>query len=349
MKSIAQSWKCILLSSKSLFERRGTLLNTKNKVKGEITECYYTKICLFIYNILLIAGYTKVMVATGEPNGTLVQIIDFVSEETICQQFPAFPISVFGAAGGLGSFEEPIICGGIAPPGQGTGSECYSFQNGLWKYLSSMTEPRFYFSITKSPFNNTALIATGGSFADILSTNGEWSRLDQPIWASGHCSVQINATSVMIAGQEGSSIYIINSETNKWTEGPRMIAGRDFHGCGKIPSNKQSSKFDIVAVGGYGDTDSSSVEFLDLETNVWRQGPEPPFPMIRGALVQHPFGGVAIIGGRSWGGNLDAIYHLPHAGPDANWQKLPQKLKNPSSFHAAFLISSKTASYCTRN
>ena len=64
------------------------------------------------------------MVATGRPNGTQVQIIDFLSEETICKRFPAFPISVLGAAGGLGSFEEPIICGGVGHYGQGTGSEC---------------------------------------------------------------------------------------------------------------------------------------------------------------------------------------------------------------------------------
>ena len=293
------------------------------------------------------------MVATGRPNGTQVQIIDFLSEETICKQFPAFPISVFGAAGGLGSFEEPIICGGVGPYGQGTGSECYSFQNGHWKYLSSMTEPRYYFSITKSPFNNTSLIAIGGQFADILSSNGEWTRLDQPTpgFPGSHCLVQINATSFMLTvGSSTSFVFIFNSETNQWTEGPQMISIRNFHGCGKIPSDKQSSKFGIVAFGGHdNNNDLSSVEFLDLETNVWRQGPELPIPIYGGASVQHPFGGVVIIGGFSQRGYLDTIYHLPHAGPDASWQKLPQKLTNANCYHVAFLISSETASHCAKN
>ena len=69
-----------------------------------------------------------------------------------------------------------------------------------------MTEPRADFSITKSPFKNTALIATGGNSAEILSTNGVWTKMNilLPAQVNGHCMVQINDSSVMVIGGGGS-------------------------------------------------------------------------------------------------------------------------------------------------
>ena len=93
--------------------------------------------------------------------------------------------------------------------------------------------------------------------------------------------VQINDSSVMIIGGGGSrSTFVLNSETNKWTDGPQMIIPRSFHNCEKIPSDNQSSKYDIIAAGGYTGIGLSSVEFLNLESNVWRRGPELPFQLI---------------------------------------------------------------------
>ena len=126
-----------------------------------------------------------------------------------------------------------------------------------------------------------------------------------------------------------------------------MIIPRSFHNCEKIPSSKQSKKNDIVAAGGYTGIGLSSVEFLDLASNVWRLGPELPLQLMFGAIVQHPLGGVVLIGGLSQSGRLDTIYYLAHSGPDATWQKLPQKLKFASAGHVAFLISDKTAGFCT--
>ena len=86
-----------------------------------------------------------------------------------------------------------------------------------------------------------------------------------PAQVNGHCMVQINDSSVMVIGGGGSrSTFVLNSETNKWTNGPQMIIPRSFHNCEKIPSSKQSKKNDIVAAGGYTGIGLSSVEFLDL-------------------------------------------------------------------------------------
>ena len=291
------------------------------------------------------------MVATGISNTfetDRVEIIDLLTGETTCQKFPSFPTKVYRAVGGLSCSEDPIICGGLYPPRR----ECYSFINGAWKPIGSLTQWRSDFSITKSPFKNTSLIATGGDSAEILSANGVWTKMNLtlPERVTGHCMVQINDSSVMLSGGGPSrSTYILNSETNKWTVGPQMIFARCFHSCEKIPSGKQSSKYDIVAAGGFSTNVglTASVEFLDLESNVWRQGPELPVRLNFGAIVQHPLGGVALIGGSSPNGRLDTIYYLPHSGPDATWQKLPQKLNFASTEHIAFLISDKTAGFCT--
>ncbi len=48
-------------------------------------------------------------------------------------------------------------------------------------------------------------------------------------------------------------------------------------------------------------------------------------------LIEHPDGGVIFISGSS-------IYHLPHAGPDASWTLLPQKIKTPRPWTNMFFV-----------
>ena len=91
--------------------------------------------------------------------------------------------------------------------------------------------------------------------------------------------------------------------------------------------------------GCWGNLLQSSVEFFDLDSNVWSTGPDLPFRFMFGALVQHPLGGVALIGGIRGNDPLDTVYYLPHAGPDATWQKLPQRLNVPRLFHFWFLMT----------
>ncbi len=89
------------------------------------------------------------------------------------------------------------------------------------------------------------------------------------------------------------------------------------------------------------------VEFIDLDSSVWRQGPDLPQKITSSAMVQHPNGGVILVGG-SDGGNrvLDTLYHLPHAGEGAKWTELPIKLKNPRYGHVAMTLP---ASYVSCN
>jgi hypothetical protein len=70
---------------------------------------------------------------------------------------------------------------------------------------------------------------------------------------------------------------------------------------------------------------------LDSNSNNWRKGPDLPVVISGSPIVEHPRGGVLIIGGLS-------IYYLPHAGSNAAWETLPQQLKTPREWLTAFLI-----------
>jgi hypothetical protein len=48
-------------------------------------------------------------------------------------------------------------------------------------------------------------------------------------------------------------------------------------------------------------------------------------------MVEHPRGGVLMIIGK-------AIHHLAHAGPNANWEILPQMIKKARTWFVAFLV-----------
>ena len=109
-----------------------------------------------------------------------------------------------------------------------------------------------------------------------------------------------------------------------------------FSACGIrrsiICAGKTGALDSIIVVGGINnswDSVISSVEILDGNLNEWRQGPELPKPLYGAAMVRHPDGGVVFIGGSNHRIYSDAFFYLPHAGPGAEWRKLPQTLKHP--------------------
>jgi hypothetical protein len=59
-----------------------------------------------------------------------------------------------------------------------------------------------------------------------------------------------------------------------------------------------------------------------------------------------PDGGVVLIGGSNNGTYFNTLYYLPHAGRDAHWEKLPQKLAIARDYHAATLVPDKVMESC---
>ncbi len=291
---------------------------------------------------------------TGPTNS--VEIIDLSSPEFGCSNFPAYPLALERGAKGVSGFEEiPLICGGKST------SECKTYVNGSWRTLKSMATSRWDFAMTRSSFCNiTELFLAGGYNGERLRTAEFW-RHDSfdnapqqlPVGIDGHCIAVLNQTSLIIIGGEedkngiSAKTNILNTNNLQWSDGPKLSAPRYLSSCARIAKNSHRTEFSIIVAGGFKTYDIPSVEIMDEGTNIWRKGPELPFGICCSAMVEHPDGGVVLIGGRRDGSTyLDTIFHLPHAGDDAKWEKLPQKLKVGRGHHTAFLVPDVVADSC---
>ena len=289
------------------------------------------------------------MVAIGETDS--VEIVDLLSTSTQCQNFPDFPRSDRGASGELDYNGNPIVCGGYSVT-----NKCKTFINGQWASRGPLNAARSFSSIIKSPFlNDSVSLFLTGSYSPQLNSaevlvNGKWEKwsVPLPVTISYHCMVKVNSSALILIGgiQDGVSnsrkTFILDLTNQKWSNGPLLNFGRYAHSCARIPTNSQSSGYSVIVVGGFDGHDMSSVEILDEGSNEWRQGPELPQPICCSNAVEHPLGGVALIGGLM----VDTIYQLPHAGEDAKWKLMPQKLKFARYYPTAFLVQDELADYC---
>ena len=296
--------------------------------------------------------------ALGQASGTPtdnVEIIDLVSETFTCNDFPSFTYAAERIKGELGHNENPVICGGTPAV-----KECHSFENGVWIPSGSLSDGGYDFAMTKAPFQNESisLLKTGGysdgaafDTAEVL-VNGQWQPISFPLpfTITNHCMVKYEETSVMVvSGQQNrfnsKNTYILNSGSEEWIAGPKINFARGYHGCSRVPQSEGSSDYSIIVAGGNNGTYMSSVEILDTGSNTWRAGPDLPMTICCGVMIEHPLGGVVLVGGKSGTNNyLDTLYYLRHA--DAEWEELPQKLKLGRGQHTAFIVPEGVADYC---
>ena len=286
-----------------------------------------------------------------------VEIIDLLSNSAQCQNFPNFSRSTYGAGGVLDKDDNPIVCGGYRS------QKCETFQNGNWIPSQPLIEDSHHLRIIKLPLFNgsVSMFATGMYSPNFKSAeillNGSWENLPGflSVKISAHCMVMLNSSALLIIGGKQDTVenspktHILNIKNQEWIEGPELKFGRRFQSCSRIPSKSQSSSYSIIVVGGEMNNVNilSSVEILDEGSSEWRKGPELPYGICCSAIVEHPLGGVALIGGAASGIRvLDTIYHLPHAGDDAQWKEATQKLKLARRYHTAFMIPDEVADYC---
>ena len=106
-----------------------------------------------------------------------------------------------------------------------------------WKSAESMTFARKRAAVSTSM--SQKLFVTGGYLsvdaldtAEILTDKG-WGVMSSPP-VSGHCSVAVNATTVMVIGgwqnrTASSATYFFNADKNTWTDGPKLKQARQGH------------------------------------------------------------------------------------------------------------------------
>ena len=321
---------------------------------------HFTKIQIFKF---LFLEFSKVMVATGftsSGSSNSVEIVDFLSTSTQCQNFPNFPRLTTVARGELDNNGNPIVCGGFPSDDKSSTNQCETFLNGSWVSCQPMTESRTEFSFIKFPVvNDSVSLFLTGSYSPLLDSaeflvNGKWERwsVPLPVKIGSHCMVMLNSTAfILIGGKQDDEVFskrshIFDITNQKWSDGPKLLTARVAPNCARIPTNNQSSEYSIIVVGGFNGMDLSSVELLDEGSNEWRKGPKLPYPIYGAAIVEHPLGGVALIGGRDGINKIENIYHLQHGGNNAQWELLPQKLRVARQEHTAFLVPDELADYC---
>jgi hypothetical protein len=291
------------------------------------------------------------MVGMGVGGGTTVEVIDLESSKTTCKNLPNFPIDVFSSFGGLGFEEKPLICGGRT--NVGSTNECFTLKDNVWIPSANFKANITSAAISSSPYplSSHKLLVTGGyssstllSTFEVLTKEG-WKTISPslPVKTSDHCAVLVNSTTIMIIGgyRNQKNTHYFNSLNAEWVRGPQLQQERKYHSCGRIMRDSQSQETSIVVVGGMDRSDKhlSSVEILDEGSNEWRQGPALPFEIHGSQMIEDRNGGVVLVGGSTKSyEDLNTLFHLPHAGQDAGWRKMEQKLKSGRSLHTAFLV-----------
>lgn len=262
-----------------------------------------------------------------------------------------YPEELSGAIGGLGYNNEPIICGGFNETND-IYQSCNAYVNNQWKpYAFGLTNPRARGFVSFNPLRTNGRIITAGGYP--LDTGYNFDYLTPTGWRKGPvslptssgfgCMVTINSSTILVIDEQ---VTFFNIDTNKLTSGPQVLTPRYYASCGRV-KDPVTGIVSVIVGGGYSGafTILKTTEILNLKTNKWSPGPNLPVGLVTARMLEHPSGGVMIIGGMSNGEQYqNAIHHLPSVRD--NWITLKQKLKVKRNNFVAFYVPD-TLTKCT--
>ena len=201
----------------------------------------------------------------------------------MCNNWPDFPISLYGATGGLIG-DTVVICGGDGDSGYSI-DECYSLTSEKATLVTHMSVGRFY--AASIVINDNTLWVTGGlsngwgnATTEYVTVTGSMLGPDLPVALRYHAMVAINRTcSMVIGGYYGSSSYdhgffastfFYDRIEGEWINGPSLIKARDMHAAGFVTDEVTGEDFVAVTGGNYGNYALYSTEIL--QGGEWVQG-----------------------------------------------------------------------------
>ena len=98
---------------------------------------------------------------------------------------------------------------------------------------------------------------------------------DMPTGIYGHCIIKLNDNEALLTGGRNNSgrtrdTWYFTYDSKTWRQGPSLIEGRSYHGCGKFTIGNTTV---LVVAGGF---EESLVEFLVLNQPIpeWELGKE---------------------------------------------------------------------------
>jgi hypothetical protein len=236
---------------------------------------------------------SKILVSTGEPlkygdgDTTTTEIIGGMT----CQDLGSYPLGIYGGVGStIGSFA--VICGGREYNGSSYLSvkQCYKLVAGEWQQFATMNSERAFaagVNVGNSLMIFGGLDSTVNSYkaalqsTEIIHEDGQVSqgpKMPNDKWGSeagllGHNIAVVNSSTLIISGGMANGIayltWYFNHITQKFQEGPSLMANRYHHASGTVVDHETNENIVVVA-GGYGsDTLDSTELLLDGE---WQQG-----------------------------------------------------------------------------
>ena len=243
---------------------------------------------------------------------------------------------------------------------QCTIAECYKLANGVWVPSYQLgVWPDNGFAFNPEQTGAGRMITAGGTQTAatseprsifFLTPDGvKKSTATIPIQISFACSVALNASTFIITvGWEQSTnsasrkTFYYNVESDTLTTGPLKLEPRRTGMCARLKGTTLGTSYVLIAGGGdvmgaFMGKYLDSTEYLDAQAGAWKPGPKLPYGMRDAPMLEHPKGGVLLLGGELKSmDRLDTIYHLPSL--TGSWIKLPQKLREVRSFFQAIAV-----------
>ena len=190
----------------------------------------------------------------------------------MCNNWPDFPISVWGATGGLIG-DTVIICGGY--DGDGFVDECYSLTSEKATLVTHMSVGRYHAASTV--INDNTLWVTGGygstASTEYVSVTGTMLGPDLPMALEFHAMVAINSTCSMVIGGEqdytSASTFFYDHNEGEWINGPSLMQARAWHAAGIVTDEVTDENY-VAVTGGIGSGYLDSTEIL--QDGNWVQG-----------------------------------------------------------------------------
>ena len=202
----------------------------------------------------------------------------------MCNNWPDFPISTYGATGGLIG-DTVIICGGFAVGVFSHVDECYSLTSEKATLVTHMSVGRWY--AASIVINDNTLWVTGGydyysggyfASTEYVTVTGNMLGPDLPMALSDHAMVAINSTCSMVIGGEdeswfpSASTFFYDHNEGEWINGPSLMQARGYHAAGIVTDEVTNENF-VAVTGGYGLVWSGFVESTEiLQDGEWVQG-----------------------------------------------------------------------------
>jgi len=312
----------------------------------------------------------EIKVFVGFGNGTSAQseILEFPSSQsnTPCTAtIPDYPLGqVWGTVGAVIQ-DKIVLCGGAYWGGDVPlfwSEECFFLEQNAedkslyWEKFPSMNRKRAWASSAVLADGSWLVMMGQGQSGEMTHTSEIYNISTQswttgpefPLMQSGHCTVSLNTTHLLlVGGWKSEQCFIYDIANDDYIEVPPLLSGgRDHHTCVRTADGR------VAVAGGclWSDGPFScatddflvEVEYFDTETLSWSSGPPLEFGIQGSALVADG-DDILLLGGMSAAGLLDTIFRLKTEAD--KWELLEVKLQEEKMSFPAFPVQSHQA-YC---